>query len=271
MQEYDLKPEQIQELINGWTWSFSRVNSLTQCLYEVYLHYVLGNPSDDNCWAQFGTLLHKGIEMFLKGELDIFTAAEWYKDNFDTYVTCSFPSNKYVDLRQKSYDDGLNYFNNISFDFDKYEILGVEKEYHFDVGGYPFVGYVDALYRDKTTGEVIILDQKTSSFKYLKNGEISKTSMPQFEEFKKQESLYAIPILEEYGRVDYLTWNMIRDQREIRIPFDKDYMNQTIEWAVNNIQAIKNELLWLPDNSSSYKCNCICGQRSRCPYRPTGG
>ena len=38
--------------------------------------------------------------------------------------------------------------------------------------------------KDKETGEVILRDHKTSSFKYLKNGSVSKTNQEHFTAFK---------------------------------------------------------------------------------------
>lgn len=266
MNEWDLKPEEIKKRLDNMVWSFSRLQSASQCKYAWYLHYIAGEESAPNAYSQFGTLVHETLEKFLKGELDIFNVAQYYQDNYSDYVTCDFPPNKYVDLGQKAYDDGEQYFLNLNFDFDRYEILGVEKEVKFNVGGYPFKGFIDALYRDKETGDIIILDHKTSSFKYLKNGGISKSNQEHFQQFRRQELLYAIPIIEEYGKVDYLSWNMIRDQKEIKIPFNHDEFLETQEWAVKTIKQIEEELLWAPDNSNGYFCHVLCDIRDKCIY-----
>lgn len=265
MESWNLKPEEIKKRIGDMVWSFSRVNA-GSCKYAWYLQYVERQDGLENAFAQFGTVCHETIEKLLKGELDIFTAPDYYKERYAEVVTCDFPANKYADLGQKAYEAGLDYFNNFNFDFDRYEVLGVEKEVLFKVGEYPFKGYIDALYRDKETGEIIIRDHKTSSFKYLKDGSISKTSAQQFDHYRKQELLYAIPIIEEYGRVDCLSWNMIRDQRIIKIPFDEKEFEQTKQWAVEQIHKIEEEMLWLPDTSSSYYCQVLCGQRGHCLY-----
>ena len=265
MFDWEMKPEEVKKKIDNMVWSFSRVNS-SGCLYSFFLQYIEGYESLPNAFAQFGTVCHETIEKLLKGELDIFTAPDYYKEHYMNTVTCDFPANKYADLGQKAYDAGLDYFNNFNFDFDKYEILGVEKEVKFKVDKYPFHGFIDALYRDKETGEIIIRDHKTSSFKYLKDGSVSKTSAQQFDHYRKQELLYAIPVIEEYGKVDYLSWNMIRDQRIIKIPFDQKEFEETKQWTVDQIHRIENELLWLPDTSSSYFCGQLCGQRGHCLY-----
>lgn len=266
MMEYDRTPAEITEKIKNMEWSFSRV-SADSCMYNFYLTYVEGDKGIENAYAQFGTICHKAIEKLLKNELSLFNIADWYEENYTNYVTCDFPPNKYTDLGQDRYEKGLSYFQNLMFDFNKYEVLGVEKEYHFNVGKYPFKGFVDAIYRDKETGEIIIRDHKTSSFKYKKDGSLSKTSLPTFEHYKMQELIYSIPVMEEYGRVDYLSWNMICDQHEIKIPYKKEEMEETVQWAIQSIEKLEQEVLWLPDNSNSYFCSVLCNHRGICPYK----
>ena len=267
MQEFDMPLEQIQEKIKNMVWSFSRVNSADKCRYAWYRSYCEEQEGEENAYAQFGTICHQTLEKYLKGELDMFDVADYYQEHYPEIVTCEFPANKYVDLGQKTYEQGFEYFSNINFDFDRYEILGVEQELLFKVGKYPFKGYADAIYRDKETGEIILRDHKTSSFKYLKNGEVSSKDKEHFKEFRYQELLYCIPLIEQYGKVDWLSWNMIRDQHEIKIPFDEKEFEEAKQWCIDTIQDLESEVLWLPDTSSSYWCNCICSCRSGCFYR----
>lgn len=269
MQDWDLSPEEIKERLDNMTWSFSRVNS-SDCLYAFYLHYVAGYEDEPNAFAQFGSICHVTLEKYLKGELDMFDVSQYYTDHYSDYVTCEFPPNKYVDLGEKAFIQGKEYFDNINFNFDKYEIVGVEQELQFKVGKYPFQGYADAIYKDKETGEIILRDHKTSSFKYLKNGNVSKTNLEHFTAFKRQEYLYCIPLIEKYGKVDKLSWNMIRDRKVIEIPFNKTEFEEAQRWAIGNIEKLRSELLWLPNTSNSYNCNVLCGQRKSCSYRQGG-
>ena len=267
MEAWMMTPEEIQEKLQNMVWSFSRVNSISQCLAGWEKQYIEEQPGVENAYAQFGTTCHETIEKFLKHELDIFSASQHYQERYGELVTCNFPPNKYVDLGEKTFNQGLQYFNNINFDFNKYEILGVEKELLFKVGKYPFKGYADAIYRDKETGEIILRDHKTSSFKYLIDGSVSSVNMEHFTSFKRQEYLYCIPLIEIYGKVDKLTWNMIRDQKIIEIPFKEDEFKEAQEWAIKNIETVMNEVLWLPDNSNTFFCNHLCSQRNSCMYR----
>ena len=267
MQEYEMKPEEIKKKIDSMVWSFSRVNAASGCLYSFYLSYIEEQEPLENAYAQFGTVCHQTIEKYLKGELDMFDVSEYYQEHYPEIVTCDFPSNKYVDLGEKAFLQGKEYFDNINFDFDRYEVLGVEEEFKFNVGKYPFHGFIDAIYRDRETGDIIIRDQKTTSFRYLKDGSVSKSDQEHFLAFKRQEYLYAIPLIEKYGKVDYLSWNMIRDRKEIKIPFDKKEFEETQKWCIETIQTLENEVMWLPDNKNSYICHNICSNRNTCIYR----
>lgn len=266
MLEWEMTPEEIKNKIDNMVWSFSRVNSVSQCLYAFYSHYIEGQKEKPNAYAQFGTLCHETLEKYLQHELDMFTVSQYYQEHYPEIVTCEFPPNKYADLGERAYLAGKEYFDNLNFDFSRYEVLGVEEELIFKVGKYDFHGFADAIYRDVENGEIILRDHKTSSFKYLKNGDVSSKDKEHFKAFKRQEYLYCIPLIERYGKVDWLSWNMIRDRHEIKIPFNQKEFEEAQEWAINNIHILEDEKLWLPDTSSSYFCNVLCGVES-CYYR----
>ena len=267
MQQWEMTPEQIKEKMDNMVWSFSRVNSSTICPYSWYLQYIEEQDGEENAFAQFGTICHKTLEKYFLQELDMFSVLSFYEEHYSEYVTYDFPPNKYVDLGQKAFDSGYRYFSNLYFDFDKYEVLGVEQENLFKVGDYPFKGYIDVLFKNRETGEIIISDNKTSSFKYLKNGDVSSKDREHYESFKRQLYLYSIPVLKKYGRVDKLSWNMIRDEKILEIPWERKELDKTIEWAIESIKALEQEQLWLPDTSNSYMCNVLCNFRNICPYR----
>lgn len=254
------------------TWSFSRVNSYaSNCPYEWYLHYMECNKGDESSFGQFGSFCHKCLELYAKGELDIISISKYYEDHYCDEVTIEFPYNKYVDMGISYYEKGLDYFNNMDFDLSKYEILGVEKKVEFKIGKYDFVGFIDLLLKEKETGKIIILDHKSASLKILKSGKISKSDQAHFLEFKRQLYLYSKAVIEEYGKVDFLEWNMFKDQNDIRIPWDEKEYNEALTWAEDTIHAIENEIEWRP-NPSYYYCNNLCSQRfNACPYKNGGG
>ena len=218
--------------------------------------------------AQFGSLIHKILEMYLKGELTLFDLSIYYEEHFDQEVTEPFPYNKYVDLRESYYQKGLGYLDNINLILDDYEILGVEKEVRFELGGRDFVGYIDLLLRNKKTSEITILDHKSASLKILKNGNVSKTDAAHFQEFKRQLYLYSIPVIKEYGSVSYLKWNLFKEQKFLEIPWNQEEYQEAIKWAEDTLKAIENEKDWLPNTSNLFYCRYLCGQRmNACEYK----
>ena len=118
--------------------------------------------------------------MYERDELSLFELSQYYEDNFWSEVTYDAPPNKYVDIKQSYYEKGLEYLDNIDLILDKYEILGVEKEVKFKIGDYEMVGYIDLLLREKESGKIIVLDHKSASLKFKKNGDISKSDMQHF-------------------------------------------------------------------------------------------
>lgn len=256
-------------LLDTMTWSFSRLNSFYNCRYEWKLRYIDCNKSENGFFGEYGSLIHKILEKYEKGELSLFELNDYYEEHFSKSVPHDAPPNKYVDIKQSYYEKGLDYFNNIDLDLDKYEILGVEKEVRFQIAGKDFVGYIDLLLKEKETGKIIILDHKSASIKTLKNGKVSKSDQEHVREFIRQLCLYAIPIIEEYGHVDELWWNLFKDRNWLKMPFKKEDYDEAIQWAKDTLALIENEREWLPNNSSSYYCSYLCGQRNHaCEYKP---
>ena len=250
-------------------WSFSRLNSFYNCPYEWKLRYIDCNKSENGFFGEYGSLIHKILEKYEKGELSLFELNDYYEEHFSENVPHDAPPNKYVDIKQSYYEKGLDYFNNIDLDLDKYEVLGVEKEVRFQIAGKDFVGYIDLLLKEKETGKIIILDHKSASIKILKNGKVSKSDQEHVREFIRQLCLYAIPVIEEYGHVDELWWNLFKDRNWLKMPFKKEDYDEAIQWAKDTLALIENEREWLPNNSSSYYCSYLCGQRNHaCEYKP---
>ena len=264
-------------VIGTMTYSFSRLNSFYTCPYEWHRVYIECLDKEDSAQAQFGTLMHTILEKYAKGELEVFELSMYYEEHFDEFITYDFPANKYVDLREKYYNAGLEYLDNISLDLDSYEVLGVEREVHFQINGHDCVGFIDLLLRDKSTGEIIILDHKSASIGILKSGAIAKKDRSHFESFKRQLYLYAKPIIEEYGHVDKLKWNLFKERNYIEIPFVQQEYEDAIKWASDTIDRIEAETEWGINKELSaamidgkyppFYCSQLCSQRWSCPIK----
>lgn len=255
-------------ILSTMTWSFSRLNSFYNCPYEWKLRYIDCNDAENGFFGEYGSFIHKILEKYLKGELSIFELSSYYEEHFNENIPHDAPPNKYVDMKQSYYDKGLDYLDNIDLDIDKYEILGVEKKVEFTIANKKFVGYIDLLVKDKTTGEIIIIDHKSASMKVLKNGQVSKKDQEHFLSFKRQLYLYSISIIKEYGSVSKLSWNLFKERDWLTIPFNEKEYNESIAWAETTLKMIENEESWRP-NPDFYYCNYLCGQRNHaCEYKP---
>lgn len=257
-------------VIDTMVWSFSRLSSYHQCPYGFYLKYVQCTEGEPNFFGQYGSFIHKILEMYAKGELSLFEISPYYEEHFWENVTCDAPPNKYVDIRQSYYDKGLDYLDNIDLMLDKYEILGIEKEVKFVIGGYEMLGYIDLLLRDKETGDITVLDHKSASIKFCKNGRVSKKDEEHIQSFKRQLYLYSKAIIEEYGvEPKYLSWNLFKEQKWYTIDFDKAEYDEAVQWAEDTVKMIESDTTWRP-NPSSYFCWHICDMRNcACEYKPS--
>ena len=257
---------------DSMTWSFSRLNYT--CLYEWYLHYLCDEPSEDNFFSQYGSFIHEILEKYANGEIPVYELSQYYEEHFCDYVSEDAPANKYKDIKEDYYYKGLDYLDNIDLILDNYEVLGVEKRVDFTVGNIQMVGFIDLLLRDKETGKITVLDHKSASLKILKNGSISKTDAAHFLEFKRQLYLYSKAVIEEYGHVDELRWNLFKDKNWIAIPFDENEYSEALTWAEATANKISQITEWDPPDDcgkNNYYCQNLCGQRHNCMYNDDYG
>lgn len=255
-------------IIDNMTWSFSRINSFYGgCKKEWNEKYVECLDSCSSFDGQAGGVAHETFEAYFNGEIDEYDMASYFEDLYSKKVTysCPYPNG------DTKFGKILEYFENFSFDKNKYEIIGVEKEIRYKIKDkYPFVGYIDLLLRDKETGEIIVLDHKSSTIKILKNGNVSKSDLEHFIAFKRQLLLYSYAVLKEYGSVSKLKWNMFKDGTSIEIDWTEKDMNDAIDWAYDTIQKIEKETEF-PACPDYYYCVNLCSRRmDYCPYKRLG-
>ena len=256
-------------VISTFKWSFSKLNSYySGCPWEFKRHYIDGEESKQSFYGAAGGFSHKIIEQYANGKLDTWDLSPYFEEHFAEEVPYDAPPNKYKDLRQDWYDTVLDYFDNIDLPIDQYEVIGVEKQVDFEIGGYPFIGFIDLLLKDPADGKLILCDHKTSVIKRLKSGAISKPDQDHFLAFQRQQYLYSKPVMEEFGDgcIKELWWNMVRQRDWIKIPFSNDEYEEAQKWALDTIHRIEKETEWLP-NPSMWYCNYLCGVSGYCQYK----
>jgi RecB family exonuclease len=248
-------------IIDNMTFSFSRLNSFLQCPYQFKLQYINEIKGVQNFFAEYGSYCHSILEKYSKNELSMFELASEYEKNYWQSINFKAPPNKYVDLNQSYYEQGLDYFENF-MGFESYEILEVEKEVNFKIDKYKFTGYIDLLLKDKNEN-LHVVDHKSSDPK-SKNSEKAQ-------EYFKQMYFYSIPIFEEYGKYPVqLHINAFRKQQWFTEDFDINKVEEVKNWALETINKIKMETKFLP-KSDHYFCSFLCNFRNGiCEYIPQG-
>ena len=216
-----------------------------------YLSYIKCADKINNAFAEFGSLCHSVLERYAKEDLELFDLSNIYKSEFANEVVHNFPPNKYVDLHDKYYNAGLEYFEN--FDGFEDKVLESEQQYNFKVGKYDFTGFVDLVLED---GEGLIVCDHKSKSKFKNKREQA--------EYLRQLYLYSIPIKEKYGRYpSKLRFNMFTQGNEITVPFDMDALSDAIDWATTTIERIYKDNDF-NINCSQFFCDNLCGVRMHC-------
>lgn len=258
--------EEDKFIVDNFTWSFSRLESFYQCPFAWRRSYIDCEPKCSNAFAEYGSCVHKILEEYEKGELDIFDLSDEYERRFSNEVVTDFPPNKYSDLRQSYFEKGQRYFEEIDLPVDSITILGVEEKINFTIDDKPFVGFVDLRYKDEDS-HMIFMDHKSASLSWTKKDQISKSSAEKMKKYKYQQYLYTIPFIEAGEKVDYLEWNFFNNQKVYRIPWNINEFEEAKKWALDTIKLIEAEELWLP-NPSYFVCANLCDHRNFCEYKP---
>jgi transcription initiation factor IIE alpha subunit len=254
-----------------------------------YLQYIECKPQYDNCFAQFGTLCHSVLEKYATGELEIYELVDDYMNRFDTEVNQPFPPNKYVDLREKYYNQGHDYFESFA-GFDDYKLLDIEKRFEINMfDKFTFTGVIDLVVND-ADGNLIIIDHKSKTIfkrKYLcelcsKTYTIETAEKREFictkkcngtlvedkseaKEFFRQLYLYALPIFEENKEYPKkLMFNFFRDGVMYEIDFNESDLEDTKNWVADTIETIRKDEKFEP-KKTDYFCDNVCGVRYECP------
>lgn len=250
----------------GERWSFSRISSYEQCPYQYYLQYVEKRESIDNFYASFGSLMHKLLEQILNGEMTYDEAVEYYTEYYKYEICPDAPES----LINKYFEKGLDYLAEVSFDwiYKEFDIIGVEKEVHFEVNGHNFIGFIDLLLKSKDSGRLVVVDHKSSQYPVsLKTGKILKSCAEQEEHYETQMYLYSKAVYDEYGEYPVqFSWNYFKEKKWYSIPFSMIGLANALQWAVEKIASIEKDDTY-ESREDFFYCNNLCGFRKSCEYK----
>lgn len=218
-----------------------------------FLTYIKCLKTLDSSFGQWGTFGHTIFEKYYKKELDFYELSDYYAKNYYDIVNIKFPPNAYVDLNEKYYNVGKNYFENFEGLYDNSEILGIEQEVNLNIEGYEFTGFIDLILKDDKG--IFIVDHKSKS-KFATKKEKN--------EYLIQLYLYSIYIYEKYGKYPYkLVFNMFRENDIIEEKFDIKALENAKKWLKDTIDEIYNDMEFKA-NKNEFFCDYICGCRLNC-------
>ena len=256
------------EQIHNMVWSYSRLSLYAQCKYAFYLKYILNDREtylpEGNYYAEVGSFVHEILAKIFDKQLAIADAAKYFVDNYDDNVCYTVKKN----IMDKSFETCANYFAESDFTWiDKYEILGVELETTQNIAGYKFLGFIDLLLKDKTTGDIVLMDHKSAPYPLSKRtGKVLKNSEKSFESYKKQMYLYCYAVKQLYGEFPkWIVWNHFKSGEFVKIEFDEKEYNSTIQWFIDTINQIENDEMF-QENIDFFYCHTLCDFRNSCEY-----
>ena len=184
-----------------------------------------------------------------------FELADAYEAEYDEAVKHYFPPFP-KGLAGRYYDEGLQYFRSFDGFGDDMEILSVEDKFELDIRGSWFVGIADLVLRDRSTGDITVIDHKSKSMNSMKKAQYENT---------RQLYTYAAYVKERFGVFPtLLRFNMFRYGVNIDEPFSMERYAETMDWIERTIAEIRAEREWKV-SSSSYFCRFICSTRLYCP------
>lgn len=249
-------------------WSYSRLSTFRHCKYEFYLNYIIADDgvylNENNFYAENGSFVHEILEKVFNGILQVDEAAEFYVNHYEENVF--YKARK--SAMDKKIDASIDYLANVDFDWLKgYEILGVEKEMHFQIDGHEMIAFIDLLLRDRDTGDIIVMDHKSGAYPLTKTGKVSKNYEKTFEGYRHQAYIYAKGIFEEYGVYPKVfCWNHFTDGgRFVEIEFSQADFDETMRWVRDTIDEAEREEDF-PENREFFYCTQLCGFRNSCEY-----
>ena len=261
MSEYKKKIDKI-------VFSHSSLSQFCECPYAFFMRKIQGIKGDGNAFAEIGSFGHELCADYLSGKATLDETLSSCVDDFDDRVTYEISEAS----KDKKYFALCDFF--ASFDEDdfesKYEVLGVEKRFKWEIDGHKMVGIADLILKRKSDGKIILVDHKSSGHFLKKDGKPLKTMQESFEKYKHQMYMYADAMKKsnDFGCFpDYIVWNHFLDDGQLTIiPFKTEEYEETINWVVDTINKIYECEEFLP-HISYIMCNQLCDYRDGyCEY-----
>lgn len=205
--------------------------------------------------------MHELLCSFYKGQASKQELVNAYLVGFRSHVLGNAPNS---DIYINYFNQGLSYLKELSIPNGK--TLGVEQRVSFELGGYPFIGYIDRLYIEPNNNGIVVQDHKSRALKPRSTrGKVTKSD-EELERYLRQLYIYSIPVELQYGALpSYLEFNCYRTKTLIREPFSKTTYEESKVWALQSIENIIRADDFRP-SIDYYFCNHICDVHDSCEY-----
>lgn len=184
-------------------YSFSKLETIHNCLYEAYLTYIKGlrDKQEPNVYSSLGTKIHDTLEAIMNGnatEEDLLPALQLELDSLDT-LGIDFPKGRDGSdaIRQGWITDMISFCQTYKAPKGKFE---TEQFFLYQTpNGNYLQGYID-LIRVRSDGSIDIYDYKTSSM--YKGADLKSHS--------RQLTLYAMAKEQEGYKVRSIAWIFLK-------------------------------------------------------------
>jgi hypothetical protein len=248
-------------------YSYSSTAAFENCPYSFKLAYLDLVPRENNFFGEFGTLVHSCFEHYFNGKIDAFELSQYYRDNYAATIKTPL-LNFTPGLDEKYMRQGLDFFDNFSFNKDAYDILAIEDKIDFDLNGSTAVAKPDLLLRDKSSGKVILYDYKTATPFWTKANGKEMSDKNKIESYYNQMYIYTYALQKKLSiPIDEILLWYVRLNKQVSVPWVLEEEEKAIARFDGIIKKIKEEEVFPYNNSNLFFCDNLCGVRNFCEYR----
>ena len=247
--------------------SFSTLHTYETCPFAFYLKKIEKEDGVSNGHADIGKYGHELLEQIFSFKTTPQEALDRCIAEFEDRVSDDISENtvqkKFLAICEYLADLDIDEFHN------KYEVLGVEKIFNWNIDGHKMIGFADLILKRKSDGKVILVDHKSAGHFMKKDGVTPlKSQEESLEAYTKQMYLYADAMHKTMGYYpDLIVWNHFLDGgKKSVIEFSIDSLSAAVQWAKDIIEEIYHDEYFV-DNQSYMMCNVLCSYRDICEYR----
>ena len=246
-------------VIDGMTWSYSRIRCFYDCPYQFFLKYIYGLEEEPRFFSSYGSFIHSLLAKVYSGDLSAREAYTHYICSFKDHVVGKAPS---PDVRLHYFEAGAQMFERIP---SVSKVIGVEKKFRFKVKQWPFIAFVDLIV-EREDGCIEIWDHKSHTLRPRSRKSRTTKTDAELDEYLRQLYLYAVPVSKfAHREPDGLVFHCYRSGLIVKEPFRADRYRAAKDWAVESIREIRGCEKFSP-RPEYFKCKYLCGVSEQCEY-----